>query len=67
MPSYTVYCSRIDSETFGWASMIPLSHLSFLQCEKVKFQPKKKVKINIFYNVVKNFCNIFNLISFFYF
>ena len=25
--------------------MIPLSHLSFVQCEQVKFRPKKKVKI----------------------
>ena len=30
MPSYTVYCSRVDAKTFGWASMISLSQLSFL-------------------------------------
>ena len=27
--------------------MIPLSHLSFVQCEQVKFRPKKNVKIKV--------------------
>ena len=40
-----VYCSRVDVKTFWWTSMIPLSHLSFVQCEQVKFRLKKKVKI----------------------
>ena len=32
--------------------MIPLSHLSFVQCKQVKFRPKKKIKIKVFYSVV---------------
>ena len=32
--------------------MIPLSHLSFVLCEQVKFRPKKKVKIKASYSVV---------------
>ena len=28
------YCSRGDEKTFGWASMILMSHLSFVQCEQ---------------------------------
>ena len=52
MPSYIVYCSRVGAKTFGWASMIPLSHLSFVQCEQVKLQPKKKVKIKVSHSVV---------------
>ena len=32
--------------------MIPLSHYSFVQCEQVKFRPKKKFKIKVFYSVV---------------
>ena len=32
--------------------MSPLSHLSFVQCEQVKFRPKKKVKIKVSHNVV---------------
>ena len=32
--------------------MIPLSHLSFVQCEQVKFRPKKKVKIKESHSVV---------------
>ena len=57
--------------------MIPLSHLSFVQCEQVKFRPKKKVKIKVSHSIVAvegwgvkavkhdmNFCNFFNLISF---
>ena len=35
MPSYTVYCSRVDAKSFGWASMIPLSHLSFCRRNSV--------------------------------
>ena len=30
--------------------MVPLSHLSFVLCEQVKFRPKKKVKVS--YSVV---------------
>ena len=52
MPSYTVYCSPVDAKTFRWASMIPLSHLSFAQGGQVKFRPKKKVKIKVFHSVV---------------
>ena len=52
MPSYTVYCSRIDEKTFGWASMIPLSHLSFVQCEQVKYQPEKRVEIKVSHSAV---------------
>ena len=52
LSSYTVYCSRVDAKTFGWASMIPLSHLSFVQCEQVKSRPKKKVKIKVPHTVV---------------
>ena len=51
LSSYTVYCSRVDAKSFGWASMIPLSHL-FVQCEQVKFRPKKKVKIKVSHSVV---------------
>ena len=32
--------------------MSPLSHLSFVQCEQVKFRPKKNVKIKVFHSVV---------------
>ena len=32
--------------------MIPLSHLSFMQCEQVKFRPKEKLKIMVFHSVV---------------
>ena len=44
LSSYTVYCSRGDEKTFGRASMIPMSHLSLVQCEQIKFRPKKNVK-----------------------
>ena len=52
LSSYTVYCSRSDEKTFGWASMIPMSHLSFLQCEQIKFRPPKNVKMKISHSVV---------------
>ena len=52
LSSYTVYCSRVDAKTFGWASMSPLSQLSFVQCEQVKFRPKKMVKIKVSHSVV---------------
>ena len=52
MPSYTAYCSRVGAKTFGWASMISLSHLSFVQCEQVKFRPKKRVKIEVDHSAV---------------
>ena len=32
--------------------MIPLSQLSFEQCQQVNFRPKKKVKIKVSYSVV---------------
>ena len=32
--------------------MCPLFHLSFVQCEQVKFQPKKNVKIKVSHSVV---------------
>ena len=32
--------------------MVPLSHLSFVQCEQVKFRPKKKVKMKVSHTVV---------------
>ena len=52
MPSYTVYCSRVDAKTFEWASMIPLSHVSFVQCEQVKSRPEKSVEIKVSYSAV---------------
>ena len=52
MPSYTIYCSRVDAKTFGWASMIPLSHLSFVQCEQVNSQPEKRVEIKVSHSAV---------------
>ena len=52
MPSYTVYCNRVDAKTFGWASMIPLSHLSFVQCEQVKSRPEKRVEIKVSHSAV---------------
>ena len=32
--------------------MIPMSHLSFLQCEQIKFRPKKNVKMKVSQSVV---------------
>ena len=32
--------------------MIPLSHLPFVQCEQVKFEPKKKVNVKVSLSVV---------------
>ena len=32
--------------------MIPLSHLSFVQCEQIKFQPMKNVKMKVSHSVV---------------
>ena len=56
--------------------MIPLSHLSSVQCEQVKFRPSKKVRIKVTHSVeaagwgwgagskaVKHGLNFFNLIS----
>ena len=48
----SVYCSRVDAKAFGWASMIPLSHLSFAQGGQVKYRPKKKVIIKVSHSVV---------------
>ena len=52
MSSYAVYCRRVDAKAFGWASMIPLSHLSFAQGGQVKCRPKKKVIIKVSHSVV---------------
>ena len=52
LSSYTVYCSRVDAKTFGWASMIPLSQLSFAQGGQVMCLPKKKVIIKVSHSVV---------------
>ena len=46
------YCSRVDAKAFGWASMIPLSHLSFAQGGQVKCLPKKKVIIKVSHSIV---------------
>ena len=32
--------------------MIPMSHLPFVQCEQIKFRPKKNVKMMISHSVV---------------
>ena len=32
--------------------MIPMSHLSFVQCEQIKFRPKKNVKMKVSHSVV---------------
>ena len=48
----SVYCSRVDAKAFGWASMIPLAHLSFAQEGQVMCLPKKKVIIKVFHSVV---------------
>ena len=32
--------------------MIPMSHLSFVQCEQLKFRPKKIDKMKIYHGVV---------------
>ena len=32
--------------------MIPMSHLSFVQCEQIKFQPKKNVRMKVSHSVV---------------
>ena len=32
--------------------MIPMSHLSFVQCERIKFRPKKNVKMKVSHSVV---------------
>ena len=39
-------------KTFGWASKIPMSHLSFVQCEQLKFRPKKIDKMKVYHGVV---------------
>ena len=52
LSSYTVYCSRVDAKTFGWSFTVLLSHLSFVQCEQVKFRHKKKLKIKVSHSVV---------------
>ena len=52
LSTYTVYCRGVNAKTFGWASMILLSHLSFAQYEQVKFRPKNKVKMTVSHSVV---------------
>ena len=32
--------------------MIPMSHLSFVQCEQIKYRPKKNVKMKVSNSVV---------------
>ena len=32
--------------------MVPMSHLSFVQCEQIKFRPKKNVKMKVSRSVV---------------
>ena len=32
--------------------MIPMSHLSFVQCEQLKFRPKKNDKMKLYHSVV---------------
>ena len=32
--------------------MIPMSHLSFVQCKQIKFRPKKNVKMKVSRSVV---------------
>ena len=32
--------------------MIPLSHMSFVQCDQVNLQPKKNVKIKVSHSIV---------------
>ena len=32
--------------------MIPMSHLSFVQCEQIKFRPKKNVKMKVSQSIV---------------
>ena len=32
--------------------MIPMYHLSFVQCEQIKFRPKKNVKMKVSHSVV---------------
>ena len=32
--------------------MIPMSHLLFVQCEQIKFRPKKNVTIKVSHSVV---------------
>ena len=32
--------------------MIPMSYLSFVQCEQIKFRPKKNVKMKVSHSVV---------------
>ena len=32
--------------------MIPMSHMSFVQCEQIKFRPKKNVKMKVSHSVV---------------
>ena len=32
--------------------MIPMSHLSFAQCEQLKFRPKKMDKMKVYHGVV---------------
>ena len=59
--------------------MIPMSHLSFVQCEQLKFRPKKNDVMKVLHSVVgrgwgrgnschvthdTDFCNVFNLLSF---
>ena len=32
--------------------MIPMSHLSFVQCKQINFRPKENVKMKVYHSVV---------------
>ena len=46
----------LTQKAFGWASMIPLSHLSFAQGGQVKCRPKKRIIIKVSHSVVAEVC-----------
>ena len=52
LSSDTVYCSRVDAKTFWMGFHDSIVPLVFVQCQQVKFRPKKKVKIKVFHSVV---------------
>ena len=61
----SVYCSRVDAKAFGWASMIPLSHLPFAQKGQVKWRPKQKViiKVSPFINLKEGIIEILRILG----
>ena len=52
LSSYQFNAVALTQKAFGWASMIPLSHLSFAQGGQVKCRPKKNVIIKVSHSVV---------------